>query len=71
MEKKTLKTAGLTALAGLTLMGLVSCGPTKTWVKPVAPEYFKSVSEGGNVINIRVWNTEFIGLFERKGELKC
>ena len=65
MEKKTLKTAGLTALAGLTIMGLVSCGPTKTWVKPEAPKYEATVSDGGNVINIRVWNTEFIGLFEK------
>lgn len=63
MEKKNLKAAGIAALAGLSLCGLASCGGGKTWVKPVTPEYSATATDGGNVINIRVWNDEFIQRF--------
>ncbi len=73
MKKKLLKVAALAAFGGLAVAGLASCGgksgyefPTPTnWKAPETPEYKASCSDGGKVVNIRVWNDEFIGLFKK------
>lgn len=63
MKKKVFTAASLAALSGLAAVALASCG--KTWTKPVSPEYSATVSDGGKVVNIKVWNDEFINLFEK------
>ena len=73
MKKKLLKVAALAAFGGLAVAGLASCGgksgyefPTPTnWKAPETPAYSASCSDGGKVVNIRVWNDEFIGLFKK------
>ena len=73
MKKKLLKVAALAAFGGLAVAGLASCGgksgyefPTPTnWKAPETPAYNASCSDGGKVVNIRVWNDEFIGLFKK------
>ena len=52
MKKRILTGAAVAALGGLALFGLASCG-----------EQGSSVSDGGKVLNIRVWNDEFISRF--------
>lgn len=54
MKKRFVKIAGVAAVTGLALAGLASCG---------SDNYVADVSDGGNVINIRVWNDEFISRF--------
>jgi ABC-type glycerol-3-phosphate transport system substrate-binding protein len=56
MEKSILSAAAVAALGGLALFGLASCGGdsnTKTAEK----------QEEGKVLNVRVWNDEFISRF--------
>jgi len=73
MKKKLLKVAALAAFGGLAVAGLASCGgksgyefPTPTnWKAPETPAYNASCTDGGKVVNIRVWNDEFIGLFKK------
>ena len=71
MKKKLLTSAAVAVLGGLAVCGLASCGggafefPTPAnWKEPVAPEYKGSCTDDGKVVNIRVWNNEFIGLFK-------
>ena len=52
MKKRILTGAAVAALGGLALFGLASCG-----------EQGSSVSDGGKVLNIRVWNDAFISRF--------
>ncbi|MCR5231778.1 MAG: ABC transporter substrate-binding protein [Acholeplasmatales bacterium] len=75
MKKRILRGAALVALGGLAVAGLASCGeeatggyefPTPTnWVAPTTPTYSGNATDGGSVVNIRVWNDEFIGLFKK------
>ena len=62
--------AGFAALAGLAAVGLASCGTgayefaaPENWKEPTIPTYNASATDGGSVVNIRVWNDEFIGRF--------
>lgn len=73
MKKKLLKVAALAAFGGLAVAGLASCGgksgyefPTPAnWKAPETPAYKASCTDDGKVVNIRVWNDEFIGLFKK------
>ena len=72
MKKKVLKGAAVAALGGLVALSLASCGskgfefPTPTnWKEPTTPTYSGSCTDTGKVVNIRVWNNEFIGLFAK------
>lgn len=72
MKKRFLTGAALVALGGLAVAGLASCGesgpyefPTPAaWSEPKIEDYNATCTDGGKVVNIRVWNTEFIGLFK-------
>jgi len=72
MKKRFLTGAALVALGGLAVAGLASCGesgpyefPTPAaWSEPKVEDYNATCTDGGKVVNIRVWNTEFIGLFK-------
>jgi len=52
MGKRFLKLAALVALGSVSLFGLAACGSDKV-----------EVSDGGKVLNVRVWNDEFIQRF--------
>lgn len=73
MKKRFLTGAALVALTGLAVAGLASCGksgpyefPTPAaWSEPKIEDYNATCTDGGKVVNIRVWNTEFIGLFKK------
>ncbi len=72
MKKRIFTAAGFAALAGLAAFGLASCGekewkvPTpKDWKEPTVPAYNASATDGGSVVNIRVWNDEFINRFKK------
>jgi len=56
MKKKILTGAAVAALGGLFALSLASCGSNKE-------AYKAEVSDGGKVLNIRVWNDEFISRF--------
>ncbi|MBQ7641473.1 MAG: carbohydrate ABC transporter substrate-binding protein [Acholeplasmatales bacterium] len=56
MKKKVLKGAAVAALGGLVALSLASCGSSDS--------YKAEVSDGGKVLNIRVWNEEFISRFK-------
>ena len=71
MKKRIFTAAGFAALAGLAAFGLASCGekewkvPTpKDWKEPTIPAYSASATDGGSVVNIRVWNDEFVNRFK-------
>ena len=71
MKKRIFTAAGFAALAGLAAFGLASCGekewkvPTpKDWKEPTIPTYSASATDGGSVVNIRVWNDEFVNRFK-------
>ncbi len=56
MKKKVLKGAAVAALGGFVALSLASCGSSDS--------YKADVSDGGKVLNIRVWNEEFISRFK-------
>ena len=69
MKKKILTAAGLAAMSGLALVGLASCNNSlfpepQNWKEPTIPAYNATCSDGGSVVNIRVWNEEFINRFK-------
>lgn len=71
MKKKLFTGAAAAVLGGLAVFGLASCGGSfefpepANWKAPETPEYKGSCTDGGEVVNIRVWNDEFIGLFKK------
>lgn len=66
MKKSILTSAAVAVLGGLTVLGLASCGennPSKTGATGGAQTTTQKEAEG-KVLNIRVWNEEFISRFK-------